>query len=136
MLKFLNILPYGYEGVSKRDNNDSKWNSLDTTIPNALNPAYSVMNGRIYKKATYEDNTTPEEKYRQKAIAAFSDTNASNNAVNVNYSQLVDLQKQSALKNFVENRGKSEKSTPEEQKDRVLLGDQFRKIINYTKHKL
>jgi hypothetical protein len=133
MLKFLNILPYGYERVSNRDNNDAKWNSLDNNVPNALNPAYAVMNGRIYKKATYEDNTTPEEKYRQKTIAAFSDTNASNNAVNVNYSQLVDLQKQSALKNFVENRSKIDKSTPEEQKDRVLLGDQFRKIINYTK---
>ena len=133
MLKILNILPYGYYGVSKRDNDDAKWNSLDTNVPNALNPAYAVMNGRIYKKPNYEDDTTAEEKYKQKAVAAFSDANASNNAVNINYSQLVDLQKQSALKNFVENRSKIDKSTPEEQKDKILLGDQFRKIINYTK---
>ena len=133
MLKILNILPYGYYGVSKRDNDDAKWNSLDTNVPNALNPAYAVMNGRIYKKPNYEDDTTAEEKYRQKAVAAFSDANAANNAVNINYSQLVDLQKQSALKNFVENRSKIDKSTPEEQKDKILLGDQFRKIIDYTK---
>ncbi len=133
MLKILNILPYGYYGVNKRDNNDAKWNSLDTNVPNALNPAYAVMNGRIYKKPNYEDDTTAEERYKQKAIAAFSDANAANNAVNINYNQLVDLQKQSALKNFVENRSKIDKSTPEEQKDKILLSDQFRKIIDYTK---
>lgn len=133
MLKFLNILPYGYERVSKRDNDDARWNSLAINEPNALNPAYVVMNRKIYKKATYEDDTTPEEKAKAQAIQAFSDANAVNNAVNINYNQLVDLQKQSALKNFVENRGRTEKLTTEEQKDKVLLTEQFRKIINYTK---
>jgi hypothetical protein len=133
MLKFLNILPYGYERVSKRDNDDARWNILAINEPNALNPAYVIMNEKIYKKATYEDDTTAEEKAKAQAIQAFSDANAVNNAVNINYNQLVDLQKQSALKNFVENRGRTEKLTTEEQKDKVLLTDQFRKIINYTK---
>ena len=133
MLKFLNILPYGYERVTRRDNDDARWNSLAINEPNALNPAYVVMNEKIYKKATYQDDTTAEERAKANAIQAFSDANAANNAVNINYNQLVDLQKQSALKNFIENRNKTETLTSEEQKDKVLLTDQFRKIIEYTK---
>ena len=133
MLKFLNILPYGYERVIKRDNDDARWNSLAINEPNSLNPAYVVMNEKIYKKATYQDDTTAEEIAKANAIQAFSDANAANNAVNINYNQLVDLQKQSALKNFIENRNKTETLTSEEQKDKVLLTDKFRKIIEYTK---
>ena len=63
MLKFLNILPYGYERVSERDNNDAAWSSLDTNVPNSLNPAYVVMNGKIYKKPNYSKEPLNEKEY-------------------------------------------------------------------------
>lgn len=134
MLKTLSLLPPRsfFEPSPGQDDRDAAWNSLATDVPNTLNPDYVMMSGRIYKKPEFVANydMSPHDKaiYQQKqaAIAAFSRDD--NSTTPINYDQLVGLQQQTALKNFMDGRNAAEAVSPKDREAKVILLQQLGEI--------
>ena len=134
MLKTLSLLPPRsfFEPSPGQDDRDAAWNSLATNVPNDLNPDYVMMSGRIYKKpefvANYYMSAHDKAIYEQKqaAIAAFSRDD--NSTTPINYDQLVGLQQQTALKNFMDGRNAAEAVSPKDREAKVILLQQLGEI--------
>jgi hypothetical protein len=111
------------------DEEDAAWNSLATNVPNSLNPEYVMMSGRIYKRPEFVANEqmSAHDKaiYQQKQDAIDKFSREDNSTTPINYDQLVNLQQQSAVKNFIDGRNAAEKVTPKDREAKVLLLQQL-----------
>lgn len=134
MLKTLSLLPPRsfFETSSGADDRDAAWNSLATDVPNTLNPEYVMLSGRIYKKPAFaaNDDMSARDKaiYQQKqaAIEAFSRND--NSTTQISYDQLVGLQQQTAIKNFMDGKNAAEAIKPKDRENKVILLQQLGEI--------